>query len=156
MPWLFPEFYLFGELFVNSFQIVLIIGGSITILGAILYAKNVSSSRILLIIGALLGGINIISLWGIRQILEESSQLNKFQESDKTNDILWNVEEFVYSYFKENKGKAFTSKAIHQRCIEDGQLDVSMTETEKILNDLHLLGKLHLDVKENVNYYFVS
>jgi len=156
VPWLFPEFYLFGELFVNSFQIVLIIGGSITILGAILYAKNVSSSRILLIIGALLGGINIISLWGIRQILEESSQLNKFQESDKTNDILWNVEEFVYSYFKENKGKAFTSKAIHQRCIEDGQLDVSMTETEKILNDLHLLGKLHLDVKENVNYYFVS
>ena len=87
MPWLFPEFYLFGELFVNSFQIVLIIGGSITILGAILYAKNVSSSSILLIIGALLGGINIISLWGIRQILEESSQLNKFQESDKTNDI---------------------------------------------------------------------
>jgi hypothetical protein len=58
----YPEFYIFGVVFVVSLQIAFVIGGIITILGAILYARNVSSAFILIVIGAFLGGLNIISI----------------------------------------------------------------------------------------------
>lgn len=80
IPWIYPEFYLFGELFVISLQTAFIIGGTMTILGAILYAKNVSSAIILIIIGALVGGINIISLWGLRLVREDLNQMKANQE----------------------------------------------------------------------------
>ena len=62
------EFYIFGELFVLSFQIILIVGGSITIIDAILYATNINSARVLILIGSLVGGLNIISILGWRKI----------------------------------------------------------------------------------------
>jgi hypothetical protein len=71
IPWIYPEFYIFGELFVISFQIILIIGGIITILGAILYAANVYSARVLILIGSIVGGINIISIFGWRKIHDD-------------------------------------------------------------------------------------
>jgi len=51
-----------------------------TILGAILYAKNVSSAVILIIIGALVGGINIISLWGLKLVRDDFNQMKANQE----------------------------------------------------------------------------
>ncbi|NVM46696.1 MAG: hypothetical protein HWN79_17455 [Candidatus Lokiarchaeota archaeon] len=71
IPWIYPEFYIFGELFVLSFQIMLIIGGSITILGAFLYAMNVHSARVLILIGSIVGGVNIISIFGWRKIHDD-------------------------------------------------------------------------------------
>lgn len=71
IPWIYPEFYLFGEIFVLSFQIILSIGGIITILGAILYTTNARSSRVLILIGSLVGGLNIISLLGWRKIRDD-------------------------------------------------------------------------------------
>ncbi len=71
IPWIYPEFYIFGEIFVLSFQIMLISGGLIIILGAILYAINTHSSRVLILIGSIVGGINIISLWGWRKIRDD-------------------------------------------------------------------------------------
>ena len=68
IPWIYSEFYIFGELFVLSFQIILIVGGSITIIGAILYARNINSARVLILIGSLVGGLNIISILGWRKI----------------------------------------------------------------------------------------
>ena len=68
IPWIYSEFYIFGELFVLSFQIILIVGGSITIIGAILYATNINSARVLILIGSLVGGLNIISILGWRKI----------------------------------------------------------------------------------------
>ena len=79
IPWIYPEFYLFGEFFVLSFQFILIVGGSITILGAILYAKDVCSSSILILIGSIVGGLNIISIWGWRKIHDERKQQKKIQ-----------------------------------------------------------------------------
>ena len=90
IPWIYPEFYLFGELFVISLQIALIVGGTMTILGAILYAKNVSSAIILIIIGALVGGINIISLWGMRLARDDFNQMKANQELGKKDEILRN------------------------------------------------------------------
>jgi hypothetical protein len=80
IPWIYPEFYLFGELFVISLQTAFIVGGIMTIFGAILYAKNVSSAIILIIIGALVGGINIISLWGLKLVREDFNQMKANQE----------------------------------------------------------------------------
>jgi len=84
LPWLYPEFYLIGELFVIFLQIVLSVGGSITILGAILYIKNVSSSNILILIGSLVGGLNIISIWGWRKIYDEQKESKKTQKLEIT------------------------------------------------------------------------
>ena len=72
------------------------------------------------------------------------------------NEVFRKAEKVLFDYLEENKGKAFTAKSLHKRCIEDTQLDVSIPETEKILYDLHLLGKFRLDIKENVNYYFAA
>lgn len=73
LPWIYPEFYLIGEEFVLTFQTVLIIGGILTIVGAILYVTNIAYSSIFIVIGGLLGGINIITLWGLRQMREDDS-----------------------------------------------------------------------------------
>ena len=73
LPWIYPEFYLIGEVFVLTFQTVLIIGGIVTIVGAILYVADKSYSSIFIVIGGLLGGLNIITLWGLRQMREDES-----------------------------------------------------------------------------------
>ena len=80
IPWIYPEFYLFGELLVISLQTAFIIGGIMTILGAILYAKNVSSAIILIIIGALVGGINIITIFAVRLVRDDLNQMKTNQE----------------------------------------------------------------------------
>ena len=73
LPWVFPDFYLIGEEFVLTFQTVLIIGGILTIVGAILYIADIPYSSIFIVIGGLLGGVNIITLWGLRLIREDES-----------------------------------------------------------------------------------
>lgn len=92
IPWIFPEFYIFGEIFVLSFQIILIIGGLITILGAILYTMNAHSSRVLILIGSLVGGLNIISLLAWRKIREDYIFVKAYRESKELfflNEIKW-------------------------------------------------------------------
>ena len=74
IPWIFPEFYLYGEIFVLSFQLIIILGGMITILGSILYTMNTHSSRVLILIGTLIGGVNIISLLGWRKIINDDKK----------------------------------------------------------------------------------
>lgn len=73
LPWVYPDFYLIGEEFVLTFQTVLIIGGILTIVGAILYIADIPYSSIFIVIGGLLGGVNIITLWGLRLIREDES-----------------------------------------------------------------------------------
>ena len=156
LPLLYPEFYIFGELFIISFQIMLVVGGFITILGVFLYTRNVPSSGIVILIGAILGGINIIALWGGRIVLDERRQGKKSQKLEKKGEILRRAEKVLCDYLEENKGKAFTAVVLHKRCVEDNHLDLSISETEKLLHDLYLLGRFSLDAKENINYYFVS
>lgn len=71
IPWIYPEFYIFGERFVLWFQTILNIGGIITILGAILYTTDAHSSRVLILIGSLVGGVNIISILGWKKISDD-------------------------------------------------------------------------------------
>ncbi|NVM19378.1 MAG: hypothetical protein HWN80_16875 [Candidatus Lokiarchaeota archaeon] len=103
-----------------------------------------------------MGGLNIISIWGWRITHDERKLMKKSLKLEEEDNILRKAEKLLSNYLVENKGKALTAKALHKRCVEDNHLDVSLTETEKILRDLHLLGRIRLDAKENVNYYFVS
>ena len=64
LPIWFSLFYVFGPLFVTILQMIIIIGGVMTIEGAILFWIKPSVSGKLIIIGALIVGLNIISLIG--------------------------------------------------------------------------------------------
>ncbi len=64
LPRLFSLLYIFGPLFVTILQMIIIIGGVITIEGAILFWVNPSISGKLVVIGAIISGVNTISLVG--------------------------------------------------------------------------------------------
>lgn len=74
LPIWFSIFYVFGPLFVTILQMIIIIGGVITIEGAILFWVNPSISGKLVLIGAILAGVNIISLVGGISIIKLKSE----------------------------------------------------------------------------------
>ena len=99
LPWIFPDFYLIGEEFVLTFQTVLIIGGILTIVGAILYIADIPYSSIFIVIGGLLGGVNIITLWGLRLIREDESpavrkQIQSIVGKTEEDKIRWAKTQF--------------------------------------------------------------
>ena len=122
-----------------------------TILMDIVYAP-VTLFSTLIYIDVILTGLG--GLLGLLFIIVERGESKKIQELARKDEVLRKAEKALLDYLEENKGKAFTAKSLHKRCIEDTQLDVSITETKKILYDLHSLGKLRLDNQEDVNYYF--
>lgn len=66
---IYPEFQIFGSLFLIIFQTIVIIGGIISILGACIsiFAKTqkiLQFAWITVLIGAILGGGNILSIAG--------------------------------------------------------------------------------------------
>lgn len=70
---IYPEFQIFGSLFLTIFQTIVIIGGTISILGAFIsiFAKTqkvLQAAWIIVLIGAILGGGNILSIAGAIQI----------------------------------------------------------------------------------------
>jgi hypothetical protein len=69
---LFPEFEILGDLFILVFQTIMIIGGIITLVGVFisLFTKTPNSIRmvwIIILVGGLLGGGNILSILGAMQ-----------------------------------------------------------------------------------------
>lgn len=98
----------------------------------------------------------LVFLGGALGLLLKSDFKSKIeQKSAKRDKLLLKVEKMVFDYLEGNKGNAFTVKSLHKRVIEANQFDISILETKKILNDMYLLGKCHLDFKENMNYYFI-
>ena len=70
LPMWFSVFYIIGPLFVTIFQMIIIIGAVITIEGSILFWVKPSISGKLVLIGAILAGVNIISLVGGIRIIK--------------------------------------------------------------------------------------
>ena len=68
IPVLYPEFYIFGELFVHIFQIIMFSGGALSIIGTIVTYKNMKLGRIIVLIGGILGGGNIIILSSLKYL----------------------------------------------------------------------------------------
>ena len=64
LPIFFSQIFLFGALFVTILQMIIIIGAVITIEGAIIFWVKPSISGKIIIVGALIAGLNIISLIG--------------------------------------------------------------------------------------------
>ncbi|MFW9873598.1 MAG: hypothetical protein ACFFG0_10875 [Candidatus Thorarchaeota archaeon] len=88
---LYPEILIFGRLFATIFQAVMIIGGVLTLIGAFIsiVAKADDKKKlawIIVIIGAILGGINIISIFGATQLKKES--LGTLNETYDVNKII--------------------------------------------------------------------
>ena len=73
LPIWFFVLYIIGPLFVTILQMIIIIGGVITIEGAILFWVKPSISGKLVLVGAILEGVNLISLYGYRKIIELNS-----------------------------------------------------------------------------------
>ncbi len=65
---IYPELYFFGSVFMVILQIVMFSGGLLTIAGAIYSYKNLKSGRRLVLIGAILGGGNIITLISLKYL----------------------------------------------------------------------------------------
>ncbi|MFX1346758.1 MAG: hypothetical protein ACFFAI_16800 [Promethearchaeota archaeon] len=70
---LFPEFEIFGRLFITIFQLITILGGIVTIIGTFIFllietSNTAKLSWIIVLIGAILGGGNIISIFAAVQI----------------------------------------------------------------------------------------
>ena len=64
LPLWFSFIYIFGPLFTTILQMVIIIGGVITIEGAIIFWIKPSISGKLVLVGSILAGVNLISLYG--------------------------------------------------------------------------------------------
>lgn len=73
LPILFSQIYLFGPLFVTILQMIIIIGGVITVEGAILYWIKPSIAGKLVLVGAISAGVNLISLYGGIKIIKLKS-----------------------------------------------------------------------------------
>lgn len=65
-----------------------------------------------------------------------------------------NVEDIIYDYLKENKGKAFTSKSIFNRCEEIKEFDVVISDIKRILVNLTVEGKISSSEKEGEIFYY--
>ena len=101
-----------------------------------------------------------VSQIGVSQMkLSHAKKVQKLDKKDRrrhfTEEDILNSEETLHRCLKENEGKAFTASSLYKRCIEDKYPNISLAEVEKRLHNLYLLGRIHLDVKDNVNYYFI-
>jgi hypothetical protein len=74
LPILFPILYIIGPLLVRILRMIMIIGGIITIEGAILFWVKPSISGKLVVIGAIMSGVNVLSLVGGIRIIRQKSE----------------------------------------------------------------------------------
>lgn len=70
----FSIFYLIGPLFVRVLQMIIIIGGVITIEGAILYWIKPSIAGKIVLVGSIVAGVNPVSLYGGIRIIKLKSE----------------------------------------------------------------------------------
>ena len=83
---LYPEFLFFGEFFVSTFQICLILGGLISFAGVLLSYIHLNLAWIIIFIGSLLGGVNILTAIGailIKNVAEKVKGNSIFIQSSK-------------------------------------------------------------------------
>ena len=155
LPLLFPNPDIIALLLIFLFQIVIFIGGILTVVGAILYFMDILWASIIILTGGLMG-VNILSLWGGSWALSDWRQTMRNQKADAKSGLFRKAEKVVCDYLEENKGKAFTASSLYKRCVKANKLNLSMTETNQMLQDLYVNGKFSLNTKENITYYFVS
>lgn len=83
---LYPEFSSLGELFVLTFQICIILGGLISFAGILVSYIHLKLAWIIILLGSLLGGINILTAIGailIKNVAEKVKWNSVFIQSPK-------------------------------------------------------------------------
>ena len=68
LVWLYPDFQILGNLFVTTFQVIVISGGILSIIGSLLFlgvwdSRTARMTWVLVLLGAILGGGNIVSIF---------------------------------------------------------------------------------------------
>ncbi|MDX1797888.1 MAG: hypothetical protein R3255_04505 [Candidatus Lokiarchaeia archaeon] len=145
-PTLFPELSSIGPNFVMILQIVTIIGGIITIIGGLLSLKSALISGILVILGGIVGGGNIISFVAGGLILRERKTSNIKVFDDKIIDIILN--------FLSNEEKGFTATALAHYCIELKGSNIGEKTIANYLDYLNKQGKIAMTLKGNEKFYY--
>ncbi|MBY8992096.1 MAG: hypothetical protein KGD58_15230 [Candidatus Lokiarchaeota archaeon] len=87
---IYPEFEILGSVFILTFRIIMTIGGIITLVGVFisLFTKTPDSIRIawiIILIGGLVGGGNILSILGAMQFkwyIKDIEEINQKKISD--------------------------------------------------------------------------
>jgi len=108
------------------------------------YSLDIYLYTIVGLVMILIGGIGLF--FTIRK-----HQRVKTQEKNARN-----VEDIIYNYLKENKGKAFTSKSIFSRCEEIKEFDVIISNIKRILANLTVAGKINSSEKEGELFYYAK
>ena len=152
LPIFISQIFLFGALFATILQMIIIIGAVITIEGAIIFWVKPSISGKIIIVGALIAGLNIISLIGGIKLksakIENQESLIEMKKRRK-------AEQKIRNFLMENKGKAFTTNSISSRCFELQQLNLEIDEIERILKSFNSLGKIDMEFKDNETFYYI-
>lgn len=68
---IYPEILILGEVFANTFKLICIIGGIVTLVGVLISAIKPEVGWIVILIGAILGGGNILSIVGAIMIKKD-------------------------------------------------------------------------------------
>lgn len=152
------------------------IAGSVTLLSFGLFIMflpifnfTFGSSDIFLLMGLAFLLIGVIGLFfAVRKhqkmkTLEKNDAINresKIEQSlkkpltEKKIGYARSVEDIIFDYLKENKGKAFTSKSLHQRCEEIKELDMTVDDIKNISDNLTAIGKIGSHEKEGEIFYY--
>ncbi|MFX0005588.1 MAG: hypothetical protein ACFFA7_06580 [Promethearchaeota archaeon] len=146
IPTLYPELSSIGPNFVMILQIVTIIGGIITIVGGLLSLKAALISGILVILGGIVGGGNIISFVAAGLILREHKASKIKVIDEKIIRIILN--------FLNNEEKGFTANALAHYCIELKNLNIRENIIENYLDYLNKQGRIAMTLKGNEKFYY--
>lgn len=89
-------------------------------------------------------------------IVREPKIEQSFKEPLKVKNIFYTrrLEDIIYDYLNKNKGRAFTSRSIYNRSEEIKELDLTISDIKKILDNLTVWDKIGSHEKEGEKFYF--
>jgi len=164
IPFVYPELVYYMEDVMLILQAIMIIGGVVNIIGAILIFANPKLGGVIVLVGSFIAGINIIAIIGATRIFKKLR--NKIEKTQKSTEIVNEVrfiylekrrkaEQIIYNFLMENKGKAFTLNSINSRCLELRELDLEIDDIVRVSRSLYSLGKIGMEIKENEAFYYI-
>ncbi len=80
-------------------------------------------------------------------IIQNEERLISIEKRNKAEQIICN-------FLIENKGKAFTSNSLNNRCLELQQLGININEINSFLRYLHKIRKIGMEEKETELFFY--
>jgi hypothetical protein len=82
---------------------------------------------------------------------------DKFKRSipEKKTITPKSIEDVIYEYLKENRGKAFTPKSLFNRCDGIKEFDMEIDDVKQALETLSNIGKIGVSEKQGEHFYHI-